>query len=516
MSIQRLCVAAAASFALLASSSAAASTSARTYIDGTGVTHSALTGTNGSVDFPALTLVDINGNSIGPGNPLATTPQVFTPNGSYASLSVGASSSEVALPIGSVVAVYNVGAQPAAVRLGTSSSVTATSLAADQVPAGGAIAMTVGSNTYIAATEAANAAGSTTLVISGGAGALSFGGGGGSGGGVGGTVTIGAGAAMIGAVAQSGSWNVTAGLGATDTANLAAVANGVGAQGTGSTFSPPTGGFGQLGYLSGIYKAITGTLPVSISSTVPVSGTFFQATQPVSAISLPLPSGAAQDGADGSGITPPTSGSGIRGWLSGIYKAVTGTLTVSVTGTVPVSGTFWPATQPISAVSLPLPSGAAQDGTDATGIAAPPGGAGLRGWLSGIYNRLGGTLSVTRQATTTGGSLVWTAAGGTSNALLTNSTVAPAPGAHTLYGVSFVNPSSTAAAYVQIFDATSGVTLGTTAPKLSFWVPMGGAWEEKFGPVGLAFSSGITVAATATATGGGAPTAAVQAALYYQ
>ena len=40
----------------------------------------------------------------------------------------------------------------------------------------------------------------------------------------------------------------------------------------------------------------------------------------------------------------------------------------------------------VSAASLPLPSGAAQDGTDGTGITAPTGGVGIRGWLSGIYS----------------------------------------------------------------------------------------------------------------------------------
>lgn len=62
---------------------------------------------------------------------------------------------------------------------------------------------------------------------------------------------------------------------------------------------------------------------------VPVSGTFFQATQPVSLVSVPT-------------------------------HAVTGTFWQA---TQPVSGTFWQATQPISVVSLPLPSGAATEST---------------------------------------------------------------------------------------------------------------------------------------------------------
>jgi hypothetical protein len=41
----------------------------------------------------------------------------------------------------------------------------------------------------------------------------------------------------------------------------------------------------------------------------------------------------AQVGVDGTGITAPTGGSGIRGWLSGIYKALTGTLSVTAVST---------------------------------------------------------------------------------------------------------------------------------------------------------------------------------------
>ena len=44
--------------------------------------------------------------------------------------------------------------------------------------------------------------------------------------------------------------------------------------------------------------------------------------------------------------------------------------------------------------SSALPAGAAQDGTDGTGITAPTGGAGMRGWLSGIYARLSGSLTI--------------------------------------------------------------------------------------------------------------------------
>lgn len=40
----------------------------------------------------------------------------------------------------------------------------------------------------------------------------------------------------------------------------------------------------------------------------------------------------AQDGTDGTGITAPTGGLGIRGWLSGVYKALSNPLTVNMNG----------------------------------------------------------------------------------------------------------------------------------------------------------------------------------------
>lgn len=82
-----------------------------------------------------------------------------------------------------------------------------------------------------------------------------------------------------------------------------------------------------------------------------VSITNLPSIQAVSAAALPLPSGAAQDGADAAGVAAPAGGAGIRGWLSGIYARLGATLSVSVANL--------PATQAVSAASLPLPSGAA-------------------------------------------------------------------------------------------------------------------------------------------------------------
>lgn len=123
----------------------------------------------------------------------------------------------------------------------------------------------------------------------------------------------------------------------------------------------------------------------------------------VAAITAKLPTSPALDGTDATGVVVPAGAVGIRGWLSSIYNRLSGTLTTSVSNfpaTQPVSGTVgvsnFPATQPISgsvAVTT-LPGSPAQDGTDATGVVVPAGAVGIRGWLSGMYRVLTGTLNV--------------------------------------------------------------------------------------------------------------------------
>lgn len=100
----------------------------------------------------------------------------------------------------------------------------------------------------------------------------------------------------------------------------------------------------------------------SDQSAIPVTGTFWQATQPVSAVSLPLPTGAATSALQSqiSAQLPATLG----------QKTMVNSLAVTLASdqsAVPVSGTFWQATQPVSAASLPLPTGAATSALQTTG-----------------------------------------------------------------------------------------------------------------------------------------------------
>lgn len=150
-----------------------------------------------------------------------------------------------------------------------------------------------------------------------------------------------------------------------------ALPTGAATDGTAITGSVmPAGGSSINGWLSAIYTKLIGT--------VAVTGTFFQATQPISNVN---------DGSDITGAAMPAGGVGFRGWLSAIYT--------KLSGSIAVTGAFYQATQPVSAASLPLPTGAATDGTAITGSVMPAGGASINGWLSAIYTKLIGSIAVT-------------------------------------------------------------------------------------------------------------------------
>ena len=122
------------------------------------------------------------------------------------------------------------------------------------------------------------------------------------------------------------------------------------------------------------------TQPVSISGPITVTGMFWQATQPISAASLPLPSGASTSALQTTGNTslssidtktPALSSGRVPVDGSGVTQPVSGTVSVNnFPASQAVTGTFFQATQPISATSLPLPSGASTSANQATEIAS--------------------------------------------------------------------------------------------------------------------------------------------------
>lgn len=88
-------------------------------------------------------------------------------------------------------------------------------------------------------------------------------------------------------------------------------------------------------------------VPVSLASTtitgsVAVTGSFWQATQPISANSLPLPAGAATEATlSALSAKTPALGQAVAASSSPVVVASNQTA-------IPVSGTFWQATQPVS------------------------------------------------------------------------------------------------------------------------------------------------------------------------
>lgn len=195
--------------------------------------------------------------------------------------------------------------------------------------------------------------------------------------------------------------------------------------------------------------------------------------------------------------------------------------------------TNFPAIQPVSSASLPLPSNAAQEtggnlaavataqGAGGTGISQPAGGSGILGWLSGIFNKLNNSVavsgSVSSVANTTGGVAAFVACGGTSNALLTNAAVAVKASGGNLYGLRLDNAANGAVSFLQLFNvAAASVVLGITVPFDVVPIPASGYWESLYGAEAkITFSTAIACAVTTTRTGSTAPVTGVAATIYY-
>lgn len=109
---------------------------------------------------------------------------------------------------------------------------------------------------------------------------------------------------------------------------------------------------------SGAWGVSVNNFPASQAVTGPLTDTQLRATAvPVSAASLPLPSGAASE------TTLAALNTKIPALGQAVMASSSPVVIASNQSAVPVSGTFWQATQPVSASSLPLPTGAATETT---------------------------------------------------------------------------------------------------------------------------------------------------------
>ncbi|WP_398469666.1 hypothetical protein [Tardiphaga sp.] len=144
---------------------------------------------------------------------------------------------------------------------------------------------------------------------------------------------------------------------------------------------------------------------------------------------------------------------------------------------VAVTGTFWQATQPISAASLPLPSGAA---TAANQVAATPAGTNLIGRVAADASAATGGISSTSRIL--------------SAAASTNATSAKASSGR-LYAIQGFNASSFVR-YLKLYNKASSPTVGTDTPVKTLALPpnVGFAFDW---PHGYSFATGIAFALTA-------------------
>ena len=111
----------------------------------------------------------------------------------------------------------------------------------------------------------------------------------------------------------------------------------------------------SLAALESIQVAFPSTQNVSVqNASLAVTGTFFQATQPVSATALPLPTGASSEttlSAVNTKIPSNLTVSSTRLLVDG--SGVTQPVSLATAPTTPVTGTFWQATQPVSLATAP-------------------------------------------------------------------------------------------------------------------------------------------------------------------
>lgn len=319
----------------------------------------------------------------------------------------------------------------------------------------------------------------------------------------------------------------------------------------------PTGNALVFDNGSSAWQAVNSThgLPINVlNASIAVTGTFWQATQPISAVSLPLPTGAAtaaKQPALGTAGTASTDVITVQGIASMTALKVDGSAV-----TQPVSGTFWQATQPVSLASVPshpvtnagtfavqstLQTGTNQIGhleanqsvnmaqiggsstatghgtasgslrvelpTDGTGVVGLNAGSNIIGKVGIDQTTPGTTNAITPVPASNSGWTFAYQAGGLSS---TKWQIKGSAG--TLGGyINLINPN-TATTYIQVFNkASANVTVGSTTPDFVIVLPgvasasATGAAANLEVTLGIAMSTGITVAATTTETGSTGP-----------
>lgn len=272
------------------------------------------------------------------------------------------------------------------------------------------------------------------------------------------------------------------------------------------------------------------------NSSVAVTGTFWQSTQPISASSLPLPTGAATSakqpsiGTAGTASVDVLTVQGIASMTalkvdgSGVTQPVSGTVTANAgTGTFNIQSNASVNLSQVAGSTTATGHGTASGSlrvelpTDGTGVVGLNAGSNLIGKVGIDQTTVGTTNAVTPiPASNTGWSFNYQSA-------LSSTKVQIKGSAGTFGGYLWLYNPNTAVTYIQVFNKTSAnVTVGTTAPDFVIALP-GVASASATGSaanmemvMGIAMSTGITVAATTTASGSTAPSNALTCTFLYK
>lgn len=272
----------------------------------------------------------------------------------------------------------------------------------------------------------------------------------------------------------------------------------------GATQATPTGTIALAKNSSNVVHALaidgSGNLNVNVaaSATVPVSGTFWQATQPVSAASLPLPAGAATSAKQPALGTAGTAASDVL-----TVQGIASMTALKVDGSA--------VTQPVSIASVPThavtQSGAwtvtANAGTGTMATSAAQSGT----WTVQPGNTANTTPWLMQSAPGTAGG--WSVS---SQTALSNTAATVKSSAGNFGGYMLYNPNASVV-YVQVFDGTP--TVGTTTPNYVIPVPATAGANLEIS-LGITHATSIKVAVTTTPTGSTAPATAVTGFFLYK